>query len=626
MHRNDVHSSGAGDEESYTISIPAETLFDADARTNMWPETLTNNPVFKDQIDARKRLIDALNAIQSRITNPVLSFEELLHHKSIDEEQVADLYEALTSLLLDTSEYHRMILYVPFEYLLNSTYEPRTERLRVQAEEFRAAYMYTWNRLLYSHNVRANFVDGDVLETEKRTGDLQRVVKAAHLIPFLVQKGWISVDEVREIYDTRDDEVLRSSIADTFGVLCDLDLVDQDFLNRYGVSKVSKTVVEPLPIQPEALERVMEERLARVSVEDGDLTKKRQAWLAEVHRKNVIEETGNEVRQSLHHHLFTDEAVQRLLLPEAHVPSQLAFIEGVRKEVESVAVKDMDAALRVYKSFHSALQTLWQIQNSEIGRYLRQLFFRLHHLGVVDAETLHSLGLSVPHLGGPFSENLKHLDAETKEVERIIDVIRSNPDFKKYVYPVVMMYGSKLKGYGTNNADDDLGVFIKPTTPDDMRATVRDLLRSICDSESPKDPISEFWLTEDTSGLAVRDFDGHDRVLGDSISSHVLFGAAWHGDINSMRELYAKLLPSYFLKTDKVMFGCNVRDIHIECLEHDVLQYRLMHKGYERYYPSAGGIKTPHADAIDGSSAFWDSGYRAIATKLFVERVFLPKL
>jgi hypothetical protein len=61
-------------------------------------------------------------------------------------------------------------------------------------------------------------------------------------------------------------------------------------------------------------------------------------------------------------------------------------------------------------------------------------------------------------------------------------------------------------------------------------------------------------------------------------------------------------------------------------MERDTLQYRLMHKGYERFFPAYGGMKTPHGDRIDGESIFWDSGYRDAAIKLFANRVFLPKI
>ena len=70
----------------------------------------------------------------------------------------------------------------------------------------------------------------------------------------------------------------------------------------------------------------------------------------------------------------------------------------------------------------------------------------------------------------------------------------------------------------------------------------------------------------------------------------------------------------YFLETDEVIHGREARELYLEELERDTLQYRLMHKGYERFYPSYGGIHTLHADKIDGDSVF---GTPVIATRQY---------
>jgi hypothetical protein len=57
-------------------------------------------------------------------------------------------------------------------------------------------------------------------------------------------------------------------------------------------------------------------------------------------------------------------------------------------------------------------------------------------------------------------------------------------------------------------------------------------------------------------------------------------------------------------------------------MERDTVLYRLLHKGYERYFP----IQSPYAGAtaIDGDSAFYDPRFRRFATELYLGRVFLP--
>jgi hypothetical protein len=58
----------------------------------------------------------------------------------------------------------------------------------------------------------------------------------------------------------------------------------------------------------------------------------------------------------------------------------------------------------------------------------------------------------------------------------------------------------------------------------------------------------------------------------------------------------------------------------------DNLQYRLMHKGYDIFKPSKRIAGSEHSALIDWNSAFWDEGYRRIATLGFLSKVFLPDL
>ncbi len=124
----------------------------------------------------------------------------------------------------------------------------------------------------------------------------------------------------------------------------------------------------------------------------------------------------------------------------------------------------------------------------------------------------------------------------------------------------------------------------------------------------------------------MRDLAEPDMALGERSWTHVLFGGVWEGNKEAIDELREKLLVPYFSNTKTIIHGREARGLYLEELERDTLQYRLMHKGYERFYPPRGGIDAPHADRIDGKSVFWDSGYRAMAIKLFASRVFLPKV
>ncbi|MEI7995753.1 MAG: hypothetical protein WCH01_12710, partial [Methylococcaceae bacterium] len=101
---------------------------------------------------------------------------------------------------------------------------------------------------------------------------------------------------------------------------------------------------------------------------------------------------------------------------------------------------------------------------------------------------------------------------------------------------------------------------------------------------------------------------------------HELFNTAWIGDEKSIANIQHKLITCYFNEQN-----VDTRAKCIERLEQDLLQYRLMHKGYARHYP-AYNERLPQDYEIDGQSVFYDSGYRQIATKLFIDKVFIPKI
>jgi hypothetical protein len=106
--------------------------------------------------------------------------------------------------------------------------------------------------------------------------------------------------------------------------------------------------------------------------------------------------------------------------------------------------------------------------------------------------------------------------------------------------------------------------------------------------------------------------------MGNSSYAHVLFGGAWFGDLELVKELHAKLLTPYLFTENK-----SLREVCLRELERDNLQYRLLHKGYDYLFPAGKRLQTNY---IDAHCAFYDSGYRMLATKLFLKKVFLPRL
>jgi predicted nucleotidyltransferase len=269
---------------------------------------------------------------------------------------------------------------------------------------------------------------------------------------------------------------------------------------------------------------------------------------------------------------------------------------------------------------------LWEKNTPATREALSKTFCRLNRLNIVDSKQLAELNIIIPKLAGPFSENLQNMKEEMGEIREAIASVESNPELSKLIYPVALIFGSRLKGYGSSNTDIDAAVFVKPGTAFSERGRLKQLLKETFGHEKINGELVEFWLEQKEDQLQVHDFTEGDVFLGESYWTHVLFGAAWEGNKDAMRELREKLLVPYLHNTDRIIHGLDARRLYLEEIERDTLQYRLMHKGYEKFFPPYGGIHTPNADRIDGHSMFWDSGYRQLATKLFASRVFLPKI
>lgn len=622
-----------------------ESFLDPARAAEVWPPEFAGNKAFLEQVEARKTLLDNLNDVFNSLPRPDISIEDGVRQGQMTEEQAEKFYDSLSDLLESGQDYRRIILYLPFESLPDSKWRPSGEKLRQASSRFRQAYMKTWKSLLLTQDVRANFVDGDVLEVERREGDLPRVVKAAHLIPKLVENGFLEAKEAVELMEESDDQVLKDSIADTLPILADQGhLTDKEIKYMEGsedktVNSMAHIVVSNMKAEEEhigttaktitfsSVREELNKEFSRIEAEDyGDIMEKRKVWLQQTKRQEAIAASGGDINASILENKLADDEVVNFLTADASTASQQALVEGIRQVIESVASIDQGKAQALYAQYGKNLLKLWKNNDPEIKEKLTKTFHRFRQLKIIDDRQLAELDINMPKLSGPFSENLKAIPEEMNGIRDIAAAVEADPELSRLIYPVVLVYGSRLKGYGMQQADLDLGVFVRPGIAVSDRPKLQELLKKVFAHDKVQGKVTEFWLEEKDNQLCVRDFAEPDVSLGESYWTHVLFGAAWEGDKEVMRELREKLLAPYMHETDKKIQGREARGLYLEELERDTLQYRLMHKGYGRFYPPYGGIHTPHAGEIDGDSLFWDSGYRQLATKLFARKVFIPKI
>jgi hypothetical protein len=642
----ELHDNRKETGRDAAVRLPAvESFFDPDHLAAIWPESVATDESFVRQIRERKELDVRLDDVMSRLPRPDISVDEALRRGYVASEQVIGMFGSLSDLLEADPENGRIVLYLPFEFL-SPIRSSEDEALHLASDRFRSAYLFAWRRMLSVHDVRANFVDGDVLEPEKRDGDLPRVVKAAHLIPKLVENGLLETEDVVRLMEGSEDRILRSSIADAFPVLADLGSVSDADIERMMTSSdrlignMARIMAadrgsaaydrqEPASglITYASIRDGLRDAFSDIEAETyGDATVRRIAWLKQQKKRDAVMAAGKEIGSAIPDGRLSEAAVAEFLSETSGIESRLALIEGIREAVESAASDDPEDAMSLYERYKEPLLTLWEADDRDVSEALSVAFCRLGRLGVVDDRQLMELGITVPRLSGPLSENLKTMGGELSKIRDMVASLEANGELSRMLFPIVLVYGSRLKGYGMRGADIDLGVFVRPGVSDGDRASLRESMKAVFPPETIRGEVVEFWLEGDGNGLRVRDFENRDVTVGDRSWAHVLFGAAWEGNTAAIREVREKLLTPYLSDVDATIHGRDVRGVYLEEMERDALQYRLMHKGYERFNPPFGGMHTAHADDIDGRSTYWDSGYRQLATRLFVERVFLPKL
>lgn len=564
------------------IAPPAgESLFEPDAPDSLWPESVRNDPALRQEAERRKELHDGLAALFDRIVPGNIPIESAVESGAVSPAEAAAALRGLSALLDSDPTTARLALYLPFEVLPPVAWQPADRELAEAAQAFVDSFMRSWYGLLTMDDIRANFVDGDVPESGLRDTPPPRVTKAAHLIPVLMKKGYLTLSDAADMMRGNKGSTLERSIADTMPTLEDMGLVSRAEMERLSTMHGAD---EEIP-----------ENMVR-------MTDARAKWLKQKEEDEAVQRDSDLVAKGL-----ADGS-----LAIADVPLTAAGAHGMRKAIERDIAR--------YPEFRETLSVMWESGDEKVRDALESTWSHLYHLKIVDTAELASRGIPIPDPDAPFKNRAEALAGDTSAVAAVAEAIERDPELSKFLMPVSILFGSRMKGYGSRGADLDFAVFVRPGTNPAQRERIRELLAKT-EPAAKLGAAIEFWLEETPEGLAVRELPDADPSVTEASWAHVLFQGAWCGDKGTIAELHEKLLARYLASNDDA-----ARARWLEELEKDTLQYRLMHRGYARLYPPQGGLPSSKTDAIDGSSAFYDSGFRRLATLLYVHKVFLPKL
>ncbi|MBI4120765.1 MAG: nucleotidyltransferase domain-containing protein, partial [Parcubacteria group bacterium] len=594
------------------MTAPAvETLFARD-RGSPWPDIVFDDPNAVRQTEVRQALHTKLEEVFERIPNPTTDLLVAVEKRSVEPEAATELYDLLTAFLDADLHHARLVLYLPFEVLPSRSHLVTSPALKSASDRFARSYMRCWRTLLEVTDVRANFDDGNILEPELAPNGQPMVRKAAHLIPQLVRKGLIEISEVTEIMENASDDILKGSIADALQVLA-LD----------GAKTKDDTKEAPPLNSPENLPEELAFEVQKLDMREAldtsrGMPRARVAWERRNNADMLIERYAKRIAQAF--------AIDRMvwedfppLLSDDNAVVCLAAMRGIRFAVEGLRESDRVKAIRLCEKFNTYIR-LDMPNILDFSDELESLLAHWAYLGFIHKEAdLRRFGFRSPKLDVRFLET-DPLATELKEFNDVIQFIASDPECSRLLYPVAIFFGSRLKGYAKKDADLDAAVFVRPGIAKSEREKVRGILARIFGGERIGGKVVEFWLKEEGQGLGIRDFPNPDVFLADSTWVHLLFGSVWLGSEGAIKELYERLLPGFLYSEGKTFEGRDIRKLCLDEMEREVLQYRLLHKGYRRLFPpplykEGEGVVGPNP-----ASTFWDSGYRRLATKLFISR------
>ena len=179
---------------------------------------------------------------------------KVAHDRLIEREHY---YSACEDLLKDRDS-ERILLYLPLCLLKDA---PIT---------FKKAYHDAWSRLLYTRDIRENFHVGDCFELDARPpGGLERVVKCAHLTPWMLKYGYIDKRQIlRILRENSNDEVLLQSFKDTWEYIRVNKILSSEEMRQLS----SETAHLPARKKPEPLY----------------VSKKRLEWLGEYNKPSEL--------------------------------------------------------------------------------------------------------------------------------------------------------------------------------------------------------------------------------------------------------------------------------------------------------------------------------------------------
>lgn len=577
----------------------------------------------------RARLAEELTNVFSKIGQNTL---DSANQKGLIKQSEADqMFEDLADFILDDPNNVRLILYLPFQVFpdLNRNLTPANQKFgKVLHDGF--------IHLLHDSEPRCNFNDGD--ELEEGLGEPPRTRKIAHLLPQFIEKGIVSIRDTISLMEISDEDEMSKALFEGAIVANEQGMFSQKdwgkILKIAENKSVAKTLNEFRKVENEdekdmSLNDIENSFYAELEIINliysntpysQSISKKRVVWEKAVKVDQATERTAKKLAVKLDRKEVSMQDLEKF--NEVGIRAMFRYAEKLAKKDPNMARVFVADSLSFFRNFWAKGNRCEQEEITIGARRLEKLN------GISEAFLTEfgikavNLSLSLPIDIGDFAEN------GSKRFIEAARIVENDPELSKYFYPFFLIFGSRIKGYAEGNGDFDMAIFVKPEVSFENRKSALSLLHKMVPMFSKIDKILEYWTHERDQklGLKVAPENISPTIIG-APQIHFLFGGIWVGNnCQELDKLRGDLVAKYL---DLSRFGEQkdfVRSKLLKQLEIDVLQYRLMHKGYRKNYPSDKDMAMVYGGLIDSESDFWDNGYRKVATQLFLKKVFLPDL
>lgn len=485
-----------------------------------------------------------------------------IYEKFMYENEENDLFYSLINQVLSDPINDRLALYIPIDIIKTGAYNKPTP----EQKEFKRLYVEAWTRLLDEIDPKADFIDGDLPDAESESRDFELVSQACYLVPFLHRQGLIAAEQAEF-----EDPILRRCVRDAW--------TKKYLLNSQPQAR----------FEFDSFRSIVKQLVWDDTQYDLTLSDKRIDWLIWERRRKMVDAIGRWVGQSIHQfvdlpdfHTFNKDETDTMLSSVGYA------LEHAWRHNEDCY--EFDGLLKLFSPF---------LDDHRQTDKFRSIICRLNDIGALTEDQADGFGVRIPNLDHELSSNIDSIQRQ-----QMVEIVQ-DPELEDFIYPVIISYGSKLKGYGGPNSDHDIAVFVKPSMTDQFCMSnllkVRDLLRRKFGQD-----VTQYWIEERSGELKVMLHEQTYSDLGHPMDVHVLLNGAWDGRKQTINMLGERLIKPYYDETNE-----GLRRVYLRQMERDLLQYRLLHRGYEV-------VRVPESDWI-----FASPDYRRTATRLFLNSVML---